>query len=114
MLENVKRGVREFFNLPMEEKMQFQQRQGDVEGYGQLLVFSEDQKLEWGDMLYMLTLPPEMRKPHLLPNLPFRFSFSLIFALLLFLSKKMYYKLYISLNIDLFICVSVLYPAEII
>ncbi|XP_057415544.1 oxoglutarate-dependent flavonoid 7-O-demethylase 1-like [Lotus japonicus] len=72
LLENVKRGVREFFNLPMEEKMKFQQRQGETEGYGQLLVFSEDQKLEWGDMLYMLTLPPEMRKPHLLPNLPFR------------------------------------------
>ncbi|XP_057419088.1 oxoglutarate-dependent flavonoid 7-O-demethylase 1-like [Lotus japonicus] len=68
LLENVKRGVREFFNLPMEEKMKFQQRQGETEGYGQLLVFSEDQKLEWGDMLYMLTLPPEMRKPHSLPK----------------------------------------------
>lgn len=70
LLENVKTGTQEFFNLPMEEKKKFAQRKGDVEGYGQLFVVSEDQKLDWGDVFFMFTLPPEKRKPHLLPNLP--------------------------------------------
>ncbi|KAJ1430563.1 Non-heme dioxygenase N-terminal domain [Sesbania bispinosa] len=80
LLENVKKGAQEFFNLPTEEKKKFQQREGDVEGYGQLFVVSEEQKLEWGDVFFMHTLPQEKRKPHLLPNfpVPFRFiSFSL-------------------------------------
>ncbi|KAJ1399930.1 Oxoglutarate/iron-dependent dioxygenase [Sesbania bispinosa] len=74
LLENVKKGAQEFFNLPMEEKKKFQQREGDkLEGYGQLFVVSEEQKLEWGDVIYMFTLPQEKRKPHLLPNFPLPF-----------------------------------------
>ncbi|XP_061367074.1 oxoglutarate-dependent flavonoid 7-O-demethylase 1-like [Gastrolobium bilobum] len=73
LLESVKKGIEEFFNLPMEEKKKFGQREGDVEGYGQVFVVSEEQKLEWGDMLYMFTLPPQMRKPHLFPSLPLPF-----------------------------------------
>ncbi|RZC49463.1 hypothetical protein C5167_017887 [Papaver somniferum] len=30
----------------------------------------EDQKLDWGDMFGMVTLPKQMRNPRLLPNLP--------------------------------------------
>lgn len=81
LLENVKKGAQEFFNLPIEEKKKkFGQKEGDVEGYGQAFVVSEEQKLEWADLFFLLTLPPHMRKPHLFPNLPlpFRFSFSLL------------------------------------
>ncbi|RDY00352.1 putative 2-oxoglutarate/Fe(II)-dependent dioxygenase, partial [Mucuna pruriens] len=70
LLENVKIGAQEFFNLPIEEKKKFIQRKGDVEGYGQVFVVSEDQKLEWGDVFFMFTLPPDKRKPHLLPKFP--------------------------------------------
>ncbi|XP_057415545.1 oxoglutarate-dependent flavonoid 7-O-demethylase 1-like [Lotus japonicus] len=73
LVEEVKRGVKDFFDLPMDEKKKFEQKQGDVEGYGQLFVVSEDTKLEWGDMFFMFTLPPEKRKPHLFPKLPLKF-----------------------------------------
>jgi len=77
LLENVKKGVEEFFNLPMEEKKKFKQRDGNVEGYGQAFVVSKEQKLEWADMLFMFTLPSHKRKPHLFPNIPLPFRFSL-------------------------------------
>lgn len=81
-MENVKMGVKEFFDLPIEEKVKFRQKEGDVEGYGQAFVISEEQKLDWADMFFMVTLPPHLRKPHLFPklSLPFRFSFSIVFS----------------------------------
>ncbi|KAK7319165.1 hypothetical protein RJT34_03883 [Clitoria ternatea] len=74
LMENVKSGAEEFFNLPMEEKKKFGQREGGgVEGYGQVFVVSEEQKLEWADMFFILTLPQHRRKPYLIPNLPLPF-----------------------------------------
>ncbi|MED6193654.1 hypothetical protein PIB30_021629 [Stylosanthes scabra] len=70
LVENVKKGVEEFFNLPLEEKSKFAQKERDVEGYGQAFVVSEEQKLEWADMFFLVTLPPHLRKPHLFPNIP--------------------------------------------
>jgi len=88
LVEKVKRGVHELFNLPIEEKKMFAQREGEgVEGYGQAFVVSEEQKLEWADMFFMLTLPPQVRKPYLFPKLPlpFRFHSLLLCSLLCFL-----------------------------
>lgn len=73
LLEQVKTEVDEFFKLPLEEKKKFNQLDGDVEGYGQAFVVSNEQKLDWADMFYMITLPAELRKPHLLPQLPLSF-----------------------------------------
>ncbi|XP_006355624.1 probable 2-oxoglutarate/Fe(II)-dependent dioxygenase [Solanum tuberosum] len=70
LVEKVKSEIQAFFNLPMEEKKKFEQQEGDVEGYGQDVVFTEEQKLEWGDIFYMTTLPINFRKPHLFPKLP--------------------------------------------
>jgi len=108
-VEKVKRGAHEFFNLPIEEKKKFGQREGEgVEGYGQAFVVSEEQKLEWADMFFMLTLPPQLRKPYLFPNipLPFRFLslcvhyyaymlfvFSIIIVFLHFISLKICFKI---------------------
>ncbi|KAI6705615.1 hypothetical protein NL676_008577 [Syzygium grande] len=47
--EEVKLGVQEFFKLPMEEKRKFWQEEGDLKGFGQSFVVSEEQKLDWGD-----------------------------------------------------------------
>ncbi|XP_054815807.1 oxoglutarate-dependent flavonoid 7-O-demethylase 1-like [Prosopis cineraria] len=58
----------------MEEKKKFWQTVDDVEGFGQAFVFSEEQKLDWADMFYIITHPPSMRKPHLFPNLPLPFK----------------------------------------
>ncbi|GMH19428.1 hypothetical protein Nepgr_021269 [Nepenthes gracilis] len=62
--------MEEFFNLPIEEKNKYKPHPGDVEGFGQSFVVSEEQKLDWGDRFYMLTLPTRLRKPHLFPKLP--------------------------------------------
>ncbi|XP_060191252.1 oxoglutarate-dependent flavonoid 7-O-demethylase 1-like [Lycium barbarum] len=70
LMEKVKSEIRTFFHLPMEEKKKFEQQEGDLEGYGQAFVVSEEQKLDWADMLYMITLPINLRKPHLFPKLP--------------------------------------------
>ncbi|XP_020224242.1 protein SRG1 [Cajanus cajan] len=69
MLETLKDEIEEFFRLPLEEKMKYKIRAGDVEGYG-AVIRSEDQKLDWGDRLYMITNPLSRRKPHLFPELP--------------------------------------------
>ncbi|CDP21301.1 unnamed protein product [Coffea canephora] len=70
LVEKLKSEVQDFFNLPMAEKNKYGQEPGDVEGYGQAFVKSEEQKLDWADMLYMITQPEDLRKPHLFPKLP--------------------------------------------
>nr|XP_027086693.1 protein SRG1-like [Coffea arabica] len=70
LLEKLKSEVQDFFNLPMVEKNKYGQEPGDVEGYGQAFVKSKEQKLDWADMLYMITQPEDLRKPHLFPKLP--------------------------------------------
>ncbi|KAF7812994.1 protein SRG1-like [Senna tora] len=66
----MKKGIQEFFNLPLEEKKKYWQTDGDIEGFGQAFVVSEEQKLDWSDLFYFVTLPPSLRKPHLFPKLP--------------------------------------------
>ncbi|KAF8029371.1 hypothetical protein BT93_E1923 [Corymbia citriodora subsp. variegata] len=73
LIEKVKKGTEELFNMPMEEKKKFWQREGESDGFGQAFVLSEDQKLDWADIFYMLTLPASVRKPHLFPKLPLPF-----------------------------------------
>ncbi|CAF2149810.1 unnamed protein product [Brassica napus] len=69
-LDKVKSEVQDFFNLPMEEKRKLRQRPGEIEGFGQAFVVSEEQKLDWGDMFLLTMQPVHLRKPHLLPKLP--------------------------------------------
>ncbi|KAI3849243.1 hypothetical protein MKX03_001642 [Papaver bracteatum] len=70
LVDKLKTDIEGFFKLPMDEKKKFWQEEGDIEGFGQAFVHSEDQKLDWADMFYMLTLPRHMRKPRLFPKLP--------------------------------------------
>ncbi|OMO92622.1 Oxoglutarate/iron-dependent dioxygenase [Corchorus olitorius] len=73
LVEKLKTEIQDFFNLPMEEKKKYWQTPGEVEGFGQAFVVSEEQKLDWADMFFLATLPPHSRKPHLFPNLPLPF-----------------------------------------
>ncbi|KAJ1412069.1 Oxoglutarate/iron-dependent dioxygenase [Sesbania bispinosa] len=70
LVENVKIGVEQFFNLPIEEKKKFWQTPEDMQGFGQLFVVSEEQKLDWADMFYVNTFPLYIRNPRLIPNIP--------------------------------------------
>ncbi|KAJ0082919.1 hypothetical protein Patl1_10086 [Pistacia atlantica] len=73
LVEKVKVETQEFFNLPMEEKKKYWQKKGEMEGFGQAFVVSEEQKLDWADIFFVTSLPIHLRKPHLFPNLPLPF-----------------------------------------
>ncbi|CAH8304201.1 unnamed protein product [Eruca vesicaria subsp. sativa] len=72
-LDKVKSEIQDLFNLPMEEKKKLWQQPGEIEGFGQAFVVSEEQKLDWNDMFYLTMQPVRSRKPHLLPKLPLPF-----------------------------------------
>jgi len=84
LVNKVKEGIQELFNLPMEEKSKYWQRPEEMEGFGQAFVVSEEQKLDWGDIFYMITLPKHARKPHLFPMLPQPLRSSLSLSCLIF------------------------------
>ncbi|OMO80310.1 Oxoglutarate/iron-dependent dioxygenase [Corchorus olitorius] len=69
LVEKLKLEIEELFNLPMEEK-KFWQKADEIEGFGQAFVVSEEQKLNWGDLFFMITLPTHLRNPNLFPKLP--------------------------------------------
>ncbi|KAJ4703755.1 2-oxoglutarate (2OG) and Fe(II)-dependent oxygenase superfamily protein [Melia azedarach] len=73
LVEKLKSEIQELFMVPVEEKKKYWQNHGDLEGFGNAFVVSEEQKLDWGDMFYLTTLPIHLRKPHLLPELPVSF-----------------------------------------
>ncbi|XP_027088767.2 oxoglutarate-dependent flavonoid 7-O-demethylase 1 [Coffea arabica] len=70
VMEKLKYEIEEFYKLPLEEKMRYELRPGDFEGYGQTILHSDDQKVDWADRFYMVFNPIHRRKPHLLPKLP--------------------------------------------
>ncbi|XWS62104.1 hypothetical protein CRYUN_Cryun07bG0182200 [Craigia yunnanensis] len=66
VIEKMKIDVQEFFKLPSEEKI----LPNNIEGYGQAFVVSEDQKLDWGDMLFLLPRPVSQRNLRFWPTTP--------------------------------------------
>ncbi|KAJ6804404.1 S-norcoclaurine synthase 1-like [Iris pallida] len=71
LIENIKMDIVEFFKLPIEEKEAFARTPDNgYNGYGQAFVKSEDQKLDWGDMLGLLVLPLNLRKMRFWPTYP--------------------------------------------
>ncbi|KAK0595411.1 hypothetical protein LWI29_006371 [Acer saccharum] len=75
LVEKVKIEIEDFFKLPLEEKNKFGPKEGDVEGYMNLFVVSEDKNLNWADRFFFTTSPPHLRKPHIFPNLPPSFRY---------------------------------------
>ncbi|KAL4350435.1 hypothetical protein S245_033332 [Arachis hypogaea] len=80
LIESVKSGFQDFFNLPIEEKKKLWQKPGDIEGFGQLFVVSEKQKLEWADLFIINTLPSYARDLNLFLNIPQPFRSYFFFA----------------------------------
>ncbi|KAI3741604.1 hypothetical protein L1987_59278 [Smallanthus sonchifolius] len=70
LVEKMKKEVVEFFNLPVEEKLRYKLKAGEYEGYGQTILQTQDQKVDWADRFYMITNPLHRRKSHLLPQFP--------------------------------------------
>lgn len=57
-----------FFELPPEEKKMYSMASNDLQGYGQAYVVSEQQKLDWSDILFLMTLPIKDRKLNYWPT----------------------------------------------
>ncbi|PUZ57082.1 hypothetical protein GQ55_5G399100 [Panicum hallii var. hallii] len=70
VIQDVKRDITEFFKLPLEAKKAHAQAPGGIEGYGQAFVFSEAQKLDWADMIYLMISPREERDLRFWPARP--------------------------------------------
>ncbi|KAK0592597.1 hypothetical protein LWI29_022056 [Acer saccharum] len=62
VLHDMKAAEAAFFELPLEEKKKYAMGENDLQGYGQGYVVSEQQKLEWCDLIFLVTLPPNIRK----------------------------------------------------
>jgi isopenicillin N synthase-like dioxygenase len=67
VIQDVRRDITEFFNLPLEAKKAHAQAPGGIEGYGQAFIFSEAQKLDWADMIYLMISPREERDQRFWP-----------------------------------------------
>ena len=72
-LSKMRQQVQEFFDLPLQEKKRWAQKPGSLEGYGQAFVTSEEQKLEWNDMIFLKTLPLQDRSLNFWPKNPQEF-----------------------------------------
>ncbi|KAL2349083.1 hypothetical protein Fmac_003083 [Flemingia macrophylla] len=70
LVECMKKSVQELFNLPLEKKKELWQKAGDMEGFGQMFVVSDEHKLEWADLFYIVTLPSYVRHPQMFPSIP--------------------------------------------
>ncbi|CAN1173689.1 2-oxoglutarate-dependent dioxygenase 11 [Linum perenne] len=77
VIQKMKVDLQEFFNQPLQEKMQYAQLPNNIEGYGQAFVVSEEQKLDWGDMLFIHSLPVDARNMRFWPRVPSSFRASL-------------------------------------
>ncbi|KAL6638300.1 hypothetical protein ACP70R_025872 [Stipagrostis hirtigluma subsp. patula] len=70
VVDDMKEDLKGFFHLPLAEKRALAQEPGGIEGYGQAFVVSEDQKLDWADMFFLSTQPPEYRELKFWPLQP--------------------------------------------
>lgn len=76
-LEKVREISKKFFELPKEEKEKYAREPNGIEGYGNDIIFSENQRLDWTDRLYIKVQPEDQRKFKFWPEKPndFRYLF---------------------------------------
>ncbi|KAL6642699.1 hypothetical protein ACP70R_020880 [Stipagrostis hirtigluma subsp. patula] len=70
VISNFRNDMAEFFKQPLEAKKVYSMVPGNLEGYGQHFVVSENQKLDWADMFYLMVRPSESRDMRFWPNHP--------------------------------------------
>ncbi|KAM0865216.1 hypothetical protein ACQ4PT_043434 [Festuca glaucescens] len=70
VIANIKHNIHKFFELPLYVKNAYAQRPGDLQGYGQAFILSDDQKLDWADMFGIFTQPSQARDMSYWPSQP--------------------------------------------
>jgi isopenicillin N synthase-like dioxygenase len=76
-LDKVREISKQFFDLPKSEKLKYLREPNDIEGYGNDVIYSENQKLDWNDRLFLKVHPEDQRNFKLWPQKPndFRYKF---------------------------------------
>ncbi|XP_057820982.1 protein SRG1 [Cryptomeria japonica] len=70
LIDRMRGVVDEFFSLPMDGKKRYAKQGGDVQGYGNLFVVDEDQKLDWGDLMTLVVMSKKLMNLSLWPTTP--------------------------------------------
>ncbi|XP_055960301.1 protein SRG1-like isoform X2 [Mercurialis annua] len=60
-LDKVRSDAEQFFGLPLKEKQKYGREGDSIEGYGNDVIFSDDQMLDWNDRLYLIISPQDKR-----------------------------------------------------
>ncbi|TQD95812.1 hypothetical protein C1H46_018554 [Malus baccata] len=77
LLDKVREAAKQFFALPVEEKEKYSRAvHGGAEGYGNDVVVSEKQVLDWSYRLTLRVFPENQRRLHLWPQNPNDFGFA--------------------------------------
>jgi len=76
-LDNVREVSKQFFDLPKEEKQKYAREPNGHEGYGNDVIFTENQRLDWTDRVYLKVQPEDQRNFKVWPQKPddFRYTF---------------------------------------
>ncbi|XP_024966896.1 protein SRG1-like isoform X2 [Cynara cardunculus var. scolymus] len=72
-LEKVREISRLFFRSSVEEKKKCLRADDDIEGYGNDMVLSNQQTLDWTDRLYLTVLPKHQQRLQFWPQIPCHF-----------------------------------------
>ncbi|GKF53208.1 non-heme dioxygenase N-terminal domain-containing protein, partial [Tanacetum coccineum] len=73
LLEKVREIGIQFFKLPVDEKEKCLRDKDDVEGYGNDMVLSNNQTLDWNDRIYLTVIPQHQIKLQFWPQNPTHF-----------------------------------------
>ncbi|XP_047152975.1 2-oxoglutarate-dependent dioxygenase 11-like [Vigna umbellata] len=69
-LDKVREVSKQFFQLPKEEKKKCAREPNDIEGYGNDIIYSKQQRLDWTDRVYLKVLPEDQRQFKFWPQSP--------------------------------------------
>ncbi|CAN8300818.1 unnamed protein product [Cochlearia groenlandica] len=73
ILDKIYDMTKKFFALPTQEKQKYAREFGSIQGYGNDMILSDDQVLDWIDRLYLTTYPENQRHLNFWPQIPFGF-----------------------------------------
>ncbi|PVH48283.1 hypothetical protein PAHAL_4G298800 [Panicum hallii] len=70
VISNFRNDITEFFKQPLESKKAYSMIPGNLQGYGQHFVVSENQKLDWADLFSLVLRPIDSRDMRFWPSHP--------------------------------------------
>ncbi|CAA0281368.1 unnamed protein product [Arabidopsis thaliana] len=73
-LDKIYKLTKQFFALSTEEKHKCARETGNIQGYGNDMILSDNQVLDWIDRLFLTTYPQDKRQLQFWPQVPVGFS----------------------------------------